>query len=69
METKQQGTVLNNDIREMHAHIKNGLTARGQTREGDCQDKAIINLKPDNGKHFVITDPICETGLTGIYNY
>jgi hypothetical protein len=58
METKQHGTVLNNDIREVHVRIKNELTAIGQSRERDCQDKAIINLKPDAGKHFVNTDPI-----------
>ncbi len=54
MEIKQYGTgtVLNNDVREVHVHIKNGLTASGQPREGDCYDKAIINLKPDAGKHF-----------------
>ncbi len=35
VETKQYDTVLNNDIREVHVHIKNGLTANGEPREGD----------------------------------
>jgi hypothetical protein len=60
VEIKQYGTVTvpKNDKREVHVHIKNELTASGQPREGDCQDKAIINLKPVAGMHFAITDPI-----------
>jgi hypothetical protein len=71
VETKQYDTVLNNDIREVHVHIQNELTAISQSREGDCQDKAIINLKPDAGKHRTSSLQIrySETGLTGTGTY